>query len=110
MSDISGPHAQLLTMHFNSITSGNDMKWSSVEPSLGNFNFGNADSEVGLAVCHDMKVRGHNLVWSTGAQTPSYAFGDGTNSAANQATVTANIQAADQWSAIGVVVEEFVGG
>jgi endo-1,4-beta-xylanase len=92
MSDISGPHAQLLTMHFNSITSGNDMKWSSVEPSLGNFNFGNADSEVGLAVCHDMKVRGHNLVWSTGAQTPSYAFGDGTNSAANQATVTANIQ------------------
>ena len=92
MTDISGPHAQLLTMHFNSITSGNDMKWISVEPSLGNFTFGNADAEVGLAVCHDMKVRGHNLVWSTGAQTPSYAFGDGTNSAANQATVTANIQ------------------
>jgi endo-1,4-beta-xylanase len=92
MNDLSGPHAQLLTMHFNSITSGNDMKWSSVEPSLGNFSFGNADAEVGLAVCHDMKVRGHNLVWATGAQTPSYAFGDGTNSAANQATVTANIQ------------------
>jgi endo-1,4-beta-xylanase len=92
MTDLSGPHAQLLTMHFNSITSGNDMKWSSVEPSLGNFNFGNADAEVGLAVCHDMKIRGHNLVWATGAQTPSYAFGDGTNSAANQATVTANIQ------------------
>ena len=39
-----------------------------------------------------MMVRGHNLVWATGAQTPSYAFGDGTNSPANQATVTANIQ------------------
>lgn len=91
-TDLSGPHAQLLTMHFNSIVSGNDMKWSSVEPSLGSFNFGPADSEVGLAVCHDMKIRGHNLVWATGAQTPSYAFGDGTNSAANQATVTANIQ------------------
>jgi len=39
-----------------------------------------------------MRIRGHNLVWATGAQTPSYAFGDGTNSAANQAVVTANIQ------------------
>ena len=47
---------------------------------------------MGLAICHGMKVRGHNLVWATGEQTPSYAFGDGTNSAANQATVTANIQ------------------
>ena len=37
-------------------------------------------------------MRGHNLVWATGAQTPSYAIGDGTNSPANQAVVTANIQ------------------
>ena len=91
-ADLSGPHAQLLTTHFNSITSENDMKWSSVENSKGAFTFGNADAEVGLAVCHGMRVRGHNLVWSTGAQTPSYAFGDGTNSPANQAVVTANIQ------------------
>ena len=91
-TDLSGPHEQLLTKHFDSITSGNDMKWSSVETSLGSFNFATADQEVGLAVCNDMRVRGHNLVWATGAQTPSYAFGDGTNSAANQATVTANIQ------------------
>ena len=39
-----------------------------------------------------MIVRGQNLVWSTGEQTPAYAFGDGTNSAANQALVTSNIQ------------------
>ncbi|HTX77134.1 MAG TPA: endo-1,4-beta-xylanase [Terracidiphilus sp.] len=91
-TDLSGPHEQLLTTHFNSITSGNDMKWSSVEPSLGNFTFGTADQEVGVAVCNNMLIRGHNLVWATGAQTPSYAFGDGTNSPANQATVTANIQ------------------
>ena len=91
-TDLSGPHEQLLTTHFNSMTSMNDMKWSSVEPSLGSYNFGTADSEVGVAVCNNMKVRGQNLVWATGAQTPAYAFGDGTNSAANQATVTANIQ------------------
>jgi endo-1,4-beta-xylanase len=91
-TDLSGPHEQLLTKHFDSITSGNDMKWSSVETSLGNFNFTTADQEVGVAVCNNMLIRGHNLVWATGAQTPSYAFGDGTNSSANQATVTANIQ------------------
>ena len=91
-SDLSGPHAQLLSMHFDSIVSGNDMKWSSIENAKGSFNFGPADAEVGLAVCNNMRIRGHNLVWATGAQTPSYATGDGTNSAANQATVTANIQ------------------
>jgi endo-1,4-beta-xylanase len=91
-TDDSGPHEQLLAKHFNSLTSENDMKWSSVESSLGNFNFGAADIEVGVAVCNGMLVRGQNLVWSTGAQTPSYAFGDSTNSPANQATVTANIQ------------------
>jgi endo-1,4-beta-xylanase len=92
MTDISGPHSQLLTKHFNSITSGNDMKWSSVEPTRGSFNYTNADAQAGLAVCNNMRIRGHNLVWATGAQTPSYAAGDGTNSAANQAVVTANIQ------------------
>lgn len=90
--DLSGTHLDLLTMHFDSIVSGNDMKWSSVENTLGNYTFGNADAEVGTAVCHGMKVRGHNLVWATGAQTPAYAVGDGTNSPANQAVVTANIQ------------------
>jgi len=92
LTDLSGPHAQLLTKHFDSITSGNDMKWGSVEATKGTYTYENADSEVGLAVCNEMRVRGHNLVWSTGEQTPAYATGDGTNSAANQATVTANIQ------------------
>ena len=91
-TDLSGPHAQLLTMHFDSMTPGNDMKWSSVEPSLGSYNYGNGDAEVGEAVCANMRVRGQNLVWATGEQTPAYAFGDGTNSAANQALVTSNIQ------------------
>lgn len=90
--DLSGAHAQLLEMHFNSITSENAMKWSSVEPSAGTFDYTNADNEVGLAVCYHMLVRGQNLVWASGQQTPSYAFGDGTDSPANQALVTANLQ------------------
>jgi endo-1,4-beta-xylanase len=91
-TDLTGANEQLLTKHFDSITSGNDMKWSSVEATKGTYTFSTADSEVGMAVCNNMLVRGHNLVWATGAQTPSYATGDGTNSPANQATVTANIQ------------------
>jgi endo-1,4-beta-xylanase len=91
-SDLSGAHAQMLTTHFNSMTPGNDLKWSSVETSLGSYNYTNGDALVGEAVCANMKVRGQNLVWATGAQTPSYATGDGTNSPANQATVIANIQ------------------
>ena len=68
------------------------MKWSSVEGTKGTYDYTNADSEVALATCSNMKVRGQNLVWATGAQTPAYATGDGTNSTANQALVTANIQ------------------
>jgi endo-1,4-beta-xylanase len=91
-TDLSGPHAQLLTMHFDSMTPGNDLKWSTVEPSLGSYDYTNGDAEVGEAVCAKMRVRGQNLVWSTAEQTPAYATGDGTNSAANQALVTSNIQ------------------
>jgi endo-1,4-beta-xylanase len=91
-TDLSGIHATLLSKHFNSIVSGNDMKWSSVEKTKGSFSYGAADNQVGLAVCNNMQVRGHNLLWATGAQTPAYATGDGTNSPANQATVIANIQ------------------
>ena len=91
-SDLTGPHGQLLEKHFDSMTPGNELKWSSVEPSFENYNYTNADSEVGFAVCHHMLVRGQNLIWSDGESTPSYAFGDGTNSAANQAVVTKYIQ------------------
>ena len=91
-TDLSGPHAQLLTKHFDSMTPGNDLKWSTVEPSLGSYDYTNGDAEVGEAVCAKMRVRGQNLVWSTAEQTPAYATGDGTNSAANQALVTSNIQ------------------
>ncbi len=88
---ISGVHAQLLTKHFNSIVSGNDMKWSSVEPTEGTFTFATADTEVSFAVSNNMLIRGHNLVWATGAQTPSWVFleADGVTplSAANPADV-----------------------
>jgi len=73
-TDLSGPHAQLLTRHFNSLVSGNDMKWDAIEPQEGNFTFTTADSEVAFAQAHSMLVRGHNLVWANGSQTPAWVF------------------------------------
>jgi endo-1,4-beta-xylanase len=91
-TDLSGPHAQLLTKHFNSIVSGNDMKWDSTESQEGNFNFTTADAEVAFAQAHGMLIRGHNLVWATGAQTPAWVFreADGVTplSASNPADIT----------------------
>ena len=36
MTDLTGPHAQLWAKHFNSMTPGNDLKWSSVEANKDN--------------------------------------------------------------------------
>jgi endo-1,4-beta-xylanase len=73
-SDLTGPHAQLLTKHFDSIVSGNDMKWQFTEPQEGQFTFSVADAEVKFAQTNGMRVRGHNLVWSNGSETPSWVF------------------------------------
>ena len=73
-SDLIGPHEQLLVKHFDSIVSGNDMKWQFTEPQEGQFTFTVADEEVALAQQNNMRVRGHNLVWSNGTETPSWVF------------------------------------
>ena len=90
-SDLLGPHEQLLVKHFDSIVSGNDMKWQFTEPEEGQFTYTVADEEVALAQQNNMRVRGHNLVWSTGEEVPSWVFleEDGTTplSASNPADV-----------------------
>ncbi len=72
--DLSGEHAFLLSKHFNSITSENDMKWSSVQPAEGTFVFTNADAQVAFARARNMAVRGHTLVWHS--QNPAWLFND----------------------------------
>jgi len=70
--DLVGEHAFLLKKHFNSITSENDMKWSSLQPTEGNFTFATADAQVALAKANGMQVRGHTLVWHN--QVPAWVF------------------------------------
>jgi endo-1,4-beta-xylanase len=48
---------------FDMVTPGNEMKWDTTEPSNGSYNFGPGDTIVNFAQSHNMRVRGHNLVW-----------------------------------------------
>ena len=57
--------ATVLATNFNSLTPENEMKWTYVEPSPGQFAFRGGDALVAFAAAHDMRVRGHTLVWHT---------------------------------------------
>jgi endo-1,4-beta-xylanase len=54
-----------LSAQFSSVTPENEMKWDTTQPSPppNSFNFGNADQIVSFAQSHNMKIRGHTLVW-----------------------------------------------
>ncbi|WP_369260804.1 non-reducing end alpha-L-arabinofuranosidase family hydrolase [Streptomyces sp. R35] len=56
-------YSTILDREFDMITPENEMKWDTVEPSRGNFNFSPADSIVGHAAAHGQRMRGHTLVW-----------------------------------------------
>lgn len=62
----------LIKRHFNSISPENVLKWESVEPLPGQFNFGPADRYVDFGVRNRMFIIGHNLVWHN--QTPAWVF------------------------------------
>lgn len=72
--DLTGPHGQLAALHYNSVTPGNDLKWSVTEPTEGNFQFGNADAILAFAQAHNIKMRGHTFVWHN--QVPNWVFQD----------------------------------
>jgi endo-1,4-beta-xylanase len=58
------PYVAILTGgEFDQTTPGNSMKWQTIEPNQGQFNYTQGDTVVTLAQQHNMKVRGHTLVW-----------------------------------------------
>jgi endo-1,4-beta-xylanase len=54
----------VLTRDFNLITPENAMKFESVSPAAGVYNFTEADKIVEFAQKHNLSVRGHTLVWA----------------------------------------------
>jgi len=59
-----------LNSSFNAFTAENRMKWDALRPSQTTYSFSNADSLIDYAEEHNMKVRGHALVWHS--QNPSW--------------------------------------
>ncbi len=64
----------LITQQFNTITPENALKWESVHPRPGVYDFTEADRYVDFGVRNGMFVIGHTLVWHN--QTPRWVFQD----------------------------------
>lgn len=65
-------HASIWKTHFNSMVCENEMKWTALQPSSGNFQFSQANAMVNAARSSGMLVRGHVLCWFD--QTPDWVF------------------------------------
>jgi endo-1,4-beta-xylanase len=67
------------TNEFGQITPGNSMKWDTIEPSRGTFNYANADTIADLAEKNGQLLRCHTLVWYN--QLPSWVTNGGFDNA-----------------------------
>jgi endo-1,4-beta-xylanase len=62
--DIETPsYAAIAGSQFSVVTPGNAMKWETVEPQQGVFDWSQADQLVSFAHAHHQLIRGHTLVW-----------------------------------------------
>jgi endo-1,4-beta-xylanase len=57
-------YRETLLANFTGLTPENEMKWETIEPARGVFNFAPAEYIVDFATAHGMTVHGHNLLWS----------------------------------------------
>jgi GH35 family endo-1,4-beta-xylanase len=56
-------YAAAVAHHFNYVTAEFEMKWGQIERQPGQRNYGPADEIVAFAEAHDMRIKGHALVW-----------------------------------------------
>ena len=76
MQSITTADSVLLLKEFNSITPENDLKIGPVHPKENEYNWANADALIAFAQRHNLRARGHNLVWHYASQTPRWIFED----------------------------------
>jgi endo-1,4-beta-xylanase len=65
-------YADTLSREFDVLIPENEMKWDSLEPQQGVFDFTVADSMVAYAEAHQMQVFGQMLVWGYTPQLPAW--------------------------------------
>lgn len=67
-------HRDILTRHFTSLTAENHMKLHTIRPTSTVVDYSGADTIVAFAHEHEMKLRGHTLIWHEAA--PAWFFND----------------------------------
>ncbi|CAL9513431.1 Exoglucanase_xylanase [Nocardiopsis dassonvillei] len=68
-------YAEIAAEQYNSVTHENELKWESVQPRRGEFNWSGADRLVDFARANGQDVYGHTLVWHS--QLPSWVADGG---------------------------------
>jgi endo-1,4-beta-xylanase len=56
-------YAATAAREYNMVEPEDKMKWSATQPGENTFDFAPGDAIVAFAQAHNMKVRGHNLLW-----------------------------------------------
>jgi endo-1,4-beta-xylanase len=63
---------EIASRQFSAVTPENEMKWQSVHPQPGRYEFKAADAFADFTAKNEMKLIGHTLVWHS--QTPEWVF------------------------------------
>jgi len=82
--------AALVAQQFNTISPENVLKWETVHPDPGVFDFTAADKYVDFGVKNKMFVVGHNLIWHS--QTPKWVFEDAAGKPVSRDTLLARMR------------------
>ncbi|MCI3925116.1 endo-1,4-beta-xylanase [Paenibacillus sp. TRM 82003] len=83
-------NAELLRMHYNSLTAENEMKFESVHPAEETYTFEKADAIAAFARANGKKLRGHTLVWHN--QTSDWLFTSATGGLVDKETLYARVK------------------
>ena len=73
-SEQDAQSVSIVTNQFNSVTAENILKWESVHPLLGKYDFEGPDRYVAFGEKYHMFIIGHTLIWHN--QTPPWVFQD----------------------------------
>ena len=75
IDDENDEKTKLFAQQFNMAVCENEMKFDATEPTQGEFQYYNGDRLVNFAQKHNMRVRGHALVWHS--QVAQWVSSDG---------------------------------
>jgi len=89
-SGSNAAEAALVKQQFNSISPENVLKWESVHPRPGVFDFTAADRYVQFGVQNHLIIIGHNLIWHH--QTPGWVFRDDRGNYVDRDTLLARMR------------------